>query len=228
MARQERAVRTRRVILEAAAAVFGERGYEAATISDVLEQAEVTKGALYFHFPSKEELARGVFDEAVTTEGVRPQSIKLQELADVILLMAYRLPREPMLSAALRMSVDLESRRLFGTRWPDWTELLAGLLKEARERGETHPHIDETEVARLMVCTWTGVRVVCEGLPEEYDLPHEIATLFQMLLPSIAVPTVLARLEVTADRATRLFTTMMEDRRRAETDVEPEADTVEP
>ncbi|MGW1888051.1 ScbR family autoregulator-binding transcription factor [Streptomyces sp. NPDC001970] len=226
MARQERAIRTRRAILEAAAAVFAERGYEAATISDVLERAEVTKGALYFHFPSKEDLARGVLDEAVTTEGVRPQSIKLQELVDAMLLIAYRLPREPMLSAALRMAVDLESRRLFGTRWPDWTELLAGLLREARERGETHPHLDETEVARIIVCAWTGVRVVTEGLPEEYDLPHEIATMFQMMLPSIAVPTVLARLEVTSERATRLVANLAEDRLKEEWDVQQDTGTV--
>ncbi|WP_351234341.1 ScbR family autoregulator-binding transcription factor [Streptomyces sp. NPDC002133] len=226
MARQERAIRTRRAILEAAAAVFAERGYEVATISDVLERAEVTKGALYFHFPSKEDLARGVLDEAVTTEGVRPQSIKLQELVDALLLIAYRLPREPMLSAALRMAVDLESRRLFGTRWPDWTELLAGLLREARERGETHPHLDETEVARIIVCAWTGVRVVTEGLPEEYDLPHEIATMFQMMLPSIAVPTVLARLEVTSERATRLVANLAEDRLKQEWDVQQDTGTV--
>ena len=52
MARQERAIRTRRVILEAAGAVFDEHGYTATTISMVLERAEVTKGALYFHFSS--------------------------------------------------------------------------------------------------------------------------------------------------------------------------------
>ncbi|MFD8655358.1 TetR family transcriptional regulator, partial [Streptomyces mirabilis] len=60
MVRQERAVRTRRLILDAAASVFDERGYEAATIGEVLARAGVTKGALYFHFPSKRALAEGV------------------------------------------------------------------------------------------------------------------------------------------------------------------------
>ena len=63
MARQERAIRTRQVILEAAGAVFDEHGYAATTISMVLERAAVTKGALYFHFPSKESLAQAVLDE---------------------------------------------------------------------------------------------------------------------------------------------------------------------
>ncbi|MBO4258631.1 TetR family transcriptional regulator [Streptomyces griseorubiginosus] len=63
MARQERAVRTRRTILEAAGAVCGEHGYPSTTIAMVLTPAEATKGALSFPFPSKESLARAVPDE---------------------------------------------------------------------------------------------------------------------------------------------------------------------
>ncbi|MEK8171459.1 helix-turn-helix domain-containing protein [Streptomyces sp. M19] len=59
MARQERAIRTRNEILRAAATVFNEFGYDAATIAETLTRADVTKGALYFHFQSKEDLARG-------------------------------------------------------------------------------------------------------------------------------------------------------------------------
>ncbi|MEV4943772.1 TetR/AcrR family transcriptional regulator [Streptomyces zaomyceticus] len=208
MAQQERAIRTRRIILEAAAAIFDERGYESTTIAEILERADVTKGALYFHFPSKGDLARGVLAAAVTTDGVRPQAIKLQELIDIVLLLAYRLPREPMLSAALRMAVDLPSRRQFGTRWQDWTELLTEFLKEAKERGEVRPDVDEEQTARMLVCCWTGVQVVTEGLPASYDLPSEIASLFRLILPTIADPDILPWLEVSAERAADLHNDM--------------------
>lgn len=214
MTQQERAVRTRRTILESAAAIFDERGYEAATIADVLERARVTKGALYFHFPSKEALARGVLQEAVTTEGVPAQDLKLQELVDVMLLLAHRLPREPMLSAALRMAVDPQSRALFGTRWPDWTTLMTAMLKEAKDRDEIQRHVDEAEVARLLVCCWTGVQIVTEGLPGEYELPREIAGLLQFLVVGVATPSVLARLDISADRAARLYEEMPPHHRR--------------
>src|SRR5690349_12195649 len=49
LAQQARAIRTRRTILESAAAVFAERGYERTTIGEILVRAGVTKGALYFH-----------------------------------------------------------------------------------------------------------------------------------------------------------------------------------
>ncbi|WP_030744917.1 helix-turn-helix domain-containing protein, partial [Streptomyces lavendulae] len=44
MVKQERAVRTRRAVLEAAAQVIGTRGYEAATMAEIIQRAGVTKG----------------------------------------------------------------------------------------------------------------------------------------------------------------------------------------
>lgn len=43
-------------ILEAAFAEFAENGYAAARVEDVARRVGVTKGAIYFYFPSKEEL----------------------------------------------------------------------------------------------------------------------------------------------------------------------------
>lgn len=62
---QERARRTRAALVESAAAEFAKRGYAAASINDILEQSNATKGAMYFHFASKEELARAVLDEGL-------------------------------------------------------------------------------------------------------------------------------------------------------------------
>ncbi|MEE1756578.1 ScbR family autoregulator-binding transcription factor [Streptomyces sp. SP18CS02] len=216
MAKQDRAVRTRRMILEAAALVFDERGYEAATITEVFERAGLTKGALYFHFPSKEDLARGVLAGATVLAGVRPQGLVLQELVDTLLLAAHRLPREPMLGAAFRIAVDPASRQLLGTGWPAWSDALTRLLRRAKERDEVHRHLDEAEAARIIVCAWAGVRVVTEGLPESYDLAREVGVLLGMLLPGIAVPSVLARLDVSPDRAARLYAELAEARARPE------------
>ena len=38
-------------------------GYANASLSEIIAQSNVTKGALYFHFGSKEELARAVVDQ---------------------------------------------------------------------------------------------------------------------------------------------------------------------
>lgn len=46
----------RKELLDVAAALFFERGYERTTISDIMEKAGVSKGGFYHHFSSKEEL----------------------------------------------------------------------------------------------------------------------------------------------------------------------------
>ncbi|MFC8229824.1 ScbR family autoregulator-binding transcription factor [Streptomyces sp. NPDC057287] len=205
MARQQRAIRTRRIFLEAAAEVFDEHGYDAATIAAILERAGLTRGALYFHFTSKEELARGVLQEAVTSDGVTPQTFKLQEWVDIALLLAYRLPREPLLSASIRLSVDPRARGLFGTRWPDWISLGTEILTEAKDRGELLPHVDPGATSRLFVGAWTGVQLVTESMAEPPELVNEISALFELILPNNAVPGVLARLDTSPHRAARII-----------------------
>ncbi|WP_155069812.1 ScbR family autoregulator-binding transcription factor [Streptomyces taklimakanensis] len=197
-------MRTRRQLLTAAASTFLERGYEGASIGEITHRAGLTRGAVYFHFASKEELAQGVLDQAVTTEGVRPQTLKLQELVDTAMALAYRLPREPVLAAALRLAVDNGVRRNVRTAWPDWIALLTGILDDAKCRGETLPHVDTGQTARLVMSGWTGAALVLDGVPDGHDLEYHVGTLLDHLLPSIAVPAVLARLDTAAGRGARV------------------------
>ncbi|MFF0431574.1 ScbR family autoregulator-binding transcription factor [Streptomyces sp. NPDC004327] len=205
MARQERAIRTREAILEAMALLFIELGYEGATIAALVARTGLTRGALYFHFRTKDALARAVLARAVTREGTVPQTYKLQEWLDLGLLLAHRLPREPTLRAAIHLSVDPKARGLFGTRWPDWIDVGQDLLVEAKERGELLPHAVPEEIARLAVGAWTGVQLITEALPDGRDLSEEIARLYQLILPNIASPGVLAKLDTSPYRAERLL-----------------------
>lgn len=56
MAHQIRAQETRQKILSAAATCFSRIGYDAASVSSICTEAGVTKGAFYYHFPSKQAL----------------------------------------------------------------------------------------------------------------------------------------------------------------------------
>src|SRR3954453_15721912 len=59
-ASMQRSARTRVAVLQAAADVCDRRGYTAATIDEIARQAQLTKGAVYFHFASKAALAQAV------------------------------------------------------------------------------------------------------------------------------------------------------------------------
>ena len=52
-------------ILDAALAVFAERGLAAARLEDIAKRAGVSKGTIYLYFANKEELFRGVVRESV-------------------------------------------------------------------------------------------------------------------------------------------------------------------
>ncbi|MFJ3235775.1 ScbR family autoregulator-binding transcription factor [Streptomyces sp. NPDC086787] len=202
MAQQERAIRTRHAILKAAASVFDERGYEAATIGEILTRAGVTKGALYFHFPSKQALAEGVFAEQFSVLLLPPQVCKLQELVDLGLLTAYRMRRDPLVSGAARLSLEGEMGALLGPQLiGGWIGATEKLLAEAKGQGELLPHVDPAESAWIFSAAWTGVQVYSHNLAGREDLEERIASLFAHLLPTVAVPAVLGRLVVSAERA---------------------------
>ncbi|MGH9306522.1 MAG: TetR/AcrR family transcriptional regulator [Acidimicrobiales bacterium] len=52
----------RQQILDAAAQVFGRLGFEATRMDDVAKAASVSKGLLYKHFPSKDDLFRALVE----------------------------------------------------------------------------------------------------------------------------------------------------------------------
>lgn len=63
LTRAERKAETRSALLEAAATVFARRGMQQASIDEVAEHAGYTKGAVYAHFESKEELFLAMLDD---------------------------------------------------------------------------------------------------------------------------------------------------------------------
>jgi len=60
--RERRLERTRSLLLDAAEEVFAEKGFTPATVDDIAHTAGYTKGAIYKHFATKEELFLAVSD----------------------------------------------------------------------------------------------------------------------------------------------------------------------
>ena len=61
--RQAGSEEKRRLIVEAAVRVFARKGYHAARVGDIAEEAGVAHGLLYHYFPSKEEVLATLFRE---------------------------------------------------------------------------------------------------------------------------------------------------------------------
>lgn len=80
---QQRALRTRAAVIAGAATEFALHGYVGASVNRIIESTTVTKGAMYFHFPSKGSMAEAILDNAaavyaaianrwITVDGVHP------------------------------------------------------------------------------------------------------------------------------------------------------------
>jgi AcrR family transcriptional regulator len=204
MAIQERAIRTRRKILEAAATVFEQQGYQAATITEILALVGLTKGSLYFHFKSKEELAQAILD-AQTDIAVPPHRIKLQELADSGLLLAHLLQIDPLVRAGVHLTLQQHAVQLnHHMSFHTWSRQNRQVLQLARDQGEVLSHVDIDEVGQLLVGAFAGIQAMSHAMSDYSDLPQRVSVLLRHVFPSIATPSVLGQLELGPDRSARL------------------------
>jgi AcrR family transcriptional regulator len=62
----DKGTQTRQSIIEKSLQLFSVKGYFNTSISDILEATDLTKGGLYGHFRSKEDIWYAVYEEAVT------------------------------------------------------------------------------------------------------------------------------------------------------------------
>ncbi|MFE4590173.1 ScbR family autoregulator-binding transcription factor [Streptomyces laurentii] len=206
MAKQDRAIRTRKAILEAAAVVFDERGYEAAKLSDILALAHVTKGALYFHFDSKEDLAHAVLEAQVSVvPPAPPQPSKVQEFVDTGMVFVHRLTRDPVLSGSVRLTLDQGGHELDRSGpYREWTDINRRLLRAAKGSGELLPHADPEELAGLFVGAYAGLNLMTHALEgHRSSMERWASALYHHVLPSVVVPAVLTALDLEPGRGAR-------------------------
>jgi AcrR family transcriptional regulator len=207
VATQDRAIRTRQGILAAAAKVFEERGYQSATIAEILTAAGVTKGALYFHFQSKEHLAQGVLRAQNDERLVVPDRVsKIQQLVDIVMLHAYRLQTDPMVRASVRLTLDELAQDLDRSGpFRIWSQVGQELLAKAQAQGELLPHVVPAETTAVLVGSFGGVQAMSHVMTDYQDLGQRISDLLRHVLPSVVLSSVLASLDLSPGRGPAVY-----------------------
>ncbi|MBY6538176.1 TetR family transcriptional regulator [Rhodococcus sp. BP-349] len=193
MAQQERARRTRAAIVEAAAYEFSKRGYTAASVNTILEGSRATKGAMYFHFSSKEELARAVLQTAMEKyvaimDVERPSGMDaLEWLHDLIIQLARSFDENVVVRAEFRLVVEPEFhasiREGAGAVWGRTAHKLAA---EAHETGLLRPDIDPRMFTRVLVTSLAGQRYMADLTAEDTDLVVLFEESLEVLLMAMA------------------------------------------
>lgn len=194
MARQDRAEATRDSVLRGAALVFARDGYARASLSEIIVESKVTKGALYFHFASKEELARAVIDAGAAhlDASMRPwldhRTPALEALIGLSCAVADTVATEVLVSAMFRLSTEVGDYRGLETPVFDrWLQRHVELMLRAADEGDIRAGADPESVGRLLLELLSGVRLVADATGDLDRLGPRLATVWHTILP-IVVP----------------------------------------
>ena len=165
---QERAKISRRQILQGAADRFEVTGYGSTSMNDIVSAAQMTKGAVYFHFSSKDELAQAVIEEqhqisiSAFTAVAATGAPALEQLVMVCHEMGRQLVAEPIVRAGIRLTLELASADGSQGPYVAWIRELRKLAEAAKLEGDIRDDVEPESVGRVVISAFTGVQLVFE------------------------------------------------------------------
>lgn len=188
-------------IVEAALAVFAEKGFAAARLEEIARRAGVSKGALYLYFSTKEELFRAVVEQAIAPN-VRVLRDLLAEhpgpfrelLATVAERLAGLVAAQPLGGVAKMVVGEARNFPELARVWHDKlaAQALGGLtaaIVAAQARGEVRPGDPRAYALQVVAPLVVGVLWRETFAPvgaEPFDLPalarQHVETLLEGLL----------------------------------------------
>jgi len=192
MQRQERATLTRDAIISGAATVFQAHGYGMTSLADIAAASGVTKGALYFHFDSKEAIAHAVIAAQHAAAGALDARIREAGTTGIAatLTAAFGLARQirvnPIVRAGIRLTLEASSFQnpVVGP-YLDWITWIEGYLREAVAEGDIRDDVDPSMLAHLIIPAFTGVQMVSAVLTQHDDLALRVEQMWLLLLPGV-------------------------------------------
>lgn len=181
---QRRSLVTRAALMKAAATEFAQHGYGDGSVNRVLREAGNTKGALYFHFPSKLALAEAVLDEAQAIYdaiGERWRAERGVGIApvDAITFMVRDAAHVYDYDMAVRAEARLTLEPEFADRSPldTWQSAVADLARRAAETNCLRKGFTADKFARVLTTTLAGQRYMAQvvqiGEPESIKGRYE-------------------------------------------------------
>lgn len=160
--------RTRERLLQAAFLEVYRSGFQSASLDAVLATAGVTKGALYYHFGSKEALGYAVVEEIIAPNLRNKWLVPLQRTKDPIdtligIVQAESVRSEdvrggcPLNNLAQEMSpLDEGFRKRLKSVFHEWQESIASALREGQAHGKVRRDVEPAEAAGFLIAMVEG------------------------------------------------------------------------
>lgn len=147
-------------LLDVAARVFTERGYDGTSLADLAAASGMSKSSLYTHVTSKEHLLRLALDRAleplfaVLDEPQAVQGRAIDRLEHVVRReVEVLVDRLPYVTLLLRVRGNTETERWALGRRREFDRVVAGLVAQAAQDGDVRADVDPATLARLLFGT---------------------------------------------------------------------------
>jgi AcrR family transcriptional regulator len=186
---------TRRHILNTAALAFAENGYNGVSLNDIVRDTGLTKGAFYFHFPSKEALALDVFAtkqlewRAVIAERLASYSRAIDRLTSMLDCGCEMYETDASARVVGRLCVELSRERKLAPRLTGylqvWFEMVTELIRGAQDEGDARRDLDPRTTAETIVAAFIGVEQVSDALTELGDFRKRIENLRTLVMAAL-------------------------------------------
>ncbi|WP_336883098.1 TetR/AcrR family transcriptional regulator [Rhodococcus globerulus] len=193
---QSRAAATRDAVVGAAAAHFTSVGYTAASVSDIVTDSRITKGAMYFHFSSKKAVAQylvrvwcEVLVETITTatataigDDVVGGRSAHRQLVAVFRELAWYVENDPRVRAGLLLSFESdvdENARVYRA----WTSAVTVIVEHAIPlRDPAITTITSVGLGESLCSAFVGAVQVASSLGEPESIGRRVEDLLTLWL----------------------------------------------
>src|SRR6201984_3043665 len=169
--------RTRERLLQAAFREIHRSGFQSAGIDTILAATNVTKGALYYHFESKEALGYAIIEEIVAKltrdRGMLPlQRSKDKDPVDTLIGIVRAIPHRPrdvkggcpLVNLAQEMSqLDEQFRKRLERIFHAWQEGIAMALRRGQSQGTVRRDLVPEETASFLIAMVEGYEVLAKN-----------------------------------------------------------------
>jgi AcrR family transcriptional regulator len=192
MVRQARSEATRRKIITSAVELFNEIGYPATGLGDIIGRAEMTKGALYYHFDSKESLATAIIEDGCTNlmlafRGIAKSSAPaLESIIHGVFVVADLVGTDPLARSATQLLRALgEFNDATARTYGDWLAEMSARTRLAIDEGDVRADADPLAVGETIVGMMLGAELLSNALSAGADVLERVAKSWRVLLPAI-------------------------------------------
>jgi len=159
---------TKRKIIEVSETLFTENGYDSTTVQDICNKAEISKGAFFYHFPTKEFLFLEILDKYLSELDKRMNEIEkrskntlkaMEEM--VVILEEIFITSEGKFTIFLeflrKASKETEIMKKISYQFQKYKKYVYEMIENGKKEGNIKKEIDSEFISQLIISLAIGM-----------------------------------------------------------------------